>query len=71
MNYKNIDILKSKIQLIIDAIALKKYDEATSLHTETSELIDLIIDHLDDDADLIEVSKYQVLINKLFEEISQ
>ncbi|MEO0059115.1 MAG: hypothetical protein RLZZ312_762 [Bacteroidota bacterium] len=71
MNYKNIDILKSKIQLIIDAIALKKYDEATSLHTETSELIDEIIDHLDDDADLIEVSKYQVLINKLFEEISQ
>lgn len=69
METNKFDVLKKQIQEIIDAIAIKNYDEATHLHTETSELLDEILDHLEDDADLITISKHQVLLNKLFEEM--
>lgn len=69
METNKFDVLKKQIQEIIDAIAIKNYDEATRLHTETSELLDEILDHLEDDADLITISKHQVLLNKLFEEM--
>ena len=69
MNNPKFDVLKTDIQEIIDLIATKKYVEAVEKHTSTSELLDEILDHLSDDADLIEVSKYQVLLNKLFEQL--
>jgi hypothetical protein len=65
----NFDVLKTKTQLIIDAIALKKFDEANEIYTETSALLDEMIDHLEDDADLRTISKYQVLLNQLFGKI--
>ena len=64
------DVLKFEIQQIIDSIATKNLEVARSQYAETSELLDEILDHLDDDADLIEISKYQVLLNKLFIEIA-
>lgn len=70
MQTNKFDILKTSTQSIIDAIAAKDFILATSLHTETSELLDEILDHLDDDADLITMSQHQVLLNKLFEQMT-
>ncbi len=70
MMTQKFEILKAKIQLIIDAIAMKNFDEANNVHHETSELLDEMIDHLDGDADLREISKYQVLLNQLFGKIN-
>ena len=69
MKHPKFDVLKTDIQEIIDLVAAKKYIEAAEKHTTTSELLDEILDHLDDDADLIEISKYQVLLNRLFEKM--
>lgn len=71
MDNKKFTVLKTYIQEIIDLIANKKYIEAVEKHTSASELLDEITDHLSDDEDLIEVSKYQVLLNKLFEKLEQ
>ena len=69
METNKFEVLKNQMQQIIDAIAIKNFEDASRLHTETSELLDEILDHLDDDADLITISKHQVLLNKLFEQI--
>lgn len=69
METNKFEVLKKQMQQIIDAIAIKNFAEAARQHTETSELLDEILDHLDDDADLITISKHQVLLNKLFEQI--
>ena len=71
MDNAKFDVLKTDIQIVIDLIAAKKYVEAVEKHTTTSELLDEILYHLSDDADLIEVSKYQVLLNKLFEKLEE
>lgn len=71
MTNPTFDILKQKTQKIIDLIANKNYNEAAEMHTTTSELLDEILDHLEDDADLITISKYQVLLNKLYEQMEE
>ena len=71
MTNPKFELLKTNIQEIIDLIAEKKITDAVEKHTITSELLDEILDHLDDDADLIEISKYQVLLNKLFEKLEE
>ena len=70
MQTTKFEVLKHKTQEIIDAIAVKNYDQAAALHADTSELLDEILDHLEDDADLITISQHQVLLNKLFEEMT-
>lgn len=65
------DILKQNTQKIIDLIANKNYADAAEMHTTTSELLDEILDHLEDDADLVAISKYQVLLNKLYEQMEE
>jgi hypothetical protein len=37
---------------------------------EVSDKLDDFLDHTDEDEDLIEISKYQVLINQLFQKIN-
>jgi hypothetical protein len=57
--------LKIKIQEIIDLIALKKYEEANFKLLDVNELLDELIDFADEDEDLIEISKYQILVSQL------
>ena len=61
--------LKAETQQIIDLIAAKQYQEAIEKHSDASEFLDELIDHAGDDADLVELSKYQVLLNHLQQKI--
>ena len=62
-------ILKSNVQEIIDLIAAKKAKEANNKLVEVSEQLDDFLDFSDEDDDLIEISKYQVLLNQLQQKI--
>jgi hypothetical protein len=62
--------LKQQTQEIIDLIVLKNYTEANFKLAEVSELLDELFDFSDDDADLVEISKYQVLLNQLHQKIN-
>jgi hypothetical protein len=61
--------LKKDIQEIIDLMAENKDIEANGKLMIAGELLDEILDHSDDDDDLIEISKYQVLLNQLQQKI--
>lgn len=65
---KFIDI-KTGVQIIIDLIAEKNAKEANNKLIEVSEDLDELLDFADDDEDLIEVSRYQVLLNQLQQRI--
>lgn len=62
--------LKNGVQEIIDLIAAKDNKSANNKLLEISEKLDVILDHSDQDEDLIEISKYQVLLNQLFKKIN-
>ena len=62
--------LKIQTQEIINLIAAKNYSEANFKLSEVSELLDELFDFSDDDADLIQISQYQVLINQLHQKIN-
>ena len=70
MNQNPFDQLKIQVQEIIDLMAQKQNREANNKLTEVSEALDELLDHSEDDADLIEISKYQVLLNQLFQKIN-
>jgi hypothetical protein len=57
--------IKNEIQLIIDAMAMKNYSEASSKLVEVSDVIDNLIDTTNEEIVLREISKYQVLLNHL------
>jgi hypothetical protein len=61
--------IKANVQEIIDLIAAKDGKEASAKLVDVSEQLDEFIDHSDEDADLIEISKYQVLLNQLQQKI--
>jgi hypothetical protein len=61
--------LKNGVQEIIDFIASKNAKEANNKLVEVSEELDEMLDHTDEDEDLIEISKYQVLLNQLQQRI--
>ena len=61
--------LKNGVQAIIDFMAAKDPKSANNKLLEVSEQLDEFLDHTDDDEDLIEISKYQVLLNQLFQKI--
>ena len=62
--------LKIQTQEIIDLIAAKNYQDANFKLAEVSELLDELFDFTDDDDDLIEISRYQVLLNQLHQKIN-
>lgn len=62
--------LKQNVQEIIDLIASKDFEIANTKLIFVSELLDEILDHAETDEELIEVSKYQVLINQLHQKIN-
>ncbi len=66
----NFEALKINVQQVIDFIAAKDYDAANASLILASETLDEILDHTDSDEDLIEISKYQVLLNQLHQKIN-
>lgn len=65
MNNKPISDLKPKIQQIIDLIVAKNIVKATILLSEVNEEIEELIDLTSENSDLIELSKYQMLLRHL------
>jgi hypothetical protein len=63
-------LLQQEVQKIIDLIAAKNGKEANNKLVEISQQLDDFLDFSDDDADLIEISKYQVLLNQLHQKIN-
>jgi len=57
--------LKPRVQEIIDLIAAKQDREANNKLLEVSETLDEMLDHAEEDEDLREISRYQVLLNQL------
>jgi hypothetical protein len=64
------NLLQQEVQKIIDLIAAKNGKEANNKLVEISQQLDDFLDFSDDDADLIEISKYQVLLNQLHQKIN-
>jgi len=62
-------LLKAEVQEIIDLIAAKNAKEANNKLVDVSEQLDEMLDTSDEDEDLVEISKYQVLLNQLFQRI--
>jgi hypothetical protein len=70
MRNNQFEELKNGVQEIIDLIAAKDNKSANNKLLEISEKLDDLLDHSDEDEDLIEISKYQVLLNQLFKKIN-
>ncbi len=70
MKKSQFEELKNGVQEIIDLIVAKDNKSANNKLLEVSEKLDDYLDHTDEDEDLIEISKYQVLINQLFQKIN-
>jgi hypothetical protein len=62
--------IKAQVQVIIDLIAAKENKEANNKLLEVSEKLDDLLDHSDDDEDLVELSRCQVLLNQLHQKIN-
>ncbi|OXG04281.1 hypothetical protein BC749_103356 [Flavobacterium araucananum] len=62
--------LKVSVQEIIDLIAAKKDREANNKLLEVNEALDEMLDHAEEDEDLREISRYQVLLNQLHVKIN-
>jgi len=61
--------IKTGVQEIIDFIAEKNAKEANNKLVAVSEDLDELLDFSDEDEDLVEVSRYQVLLNQLQQRI--
>ncbi|WPR70650.1 hypothetical protein SLW70_11980 [Flavobacterium sp. NG2] len=59
------EILKNNIQEVIDLIATKDTIAAGNKLINISEQLDEMLDFAEEDEDLIQISKYQVLLNQL------
>ena len=70
MRNNQFEDLKNGVQEIIDLITAKDNKSANNKLLEISEKLDDLLDHSDEDEDLIEISKYQVLLNQLFKKIN-
>ena len=70
MEKSQFEELKDGVQEIIDLIVAKDNISANNKLLEVSEKLDDFLDHSDEDEDLIEISKYQVLLNQLFQKIN-
>lgn len=69
MNTKFED-LKVSVQQIIDLIAAKNHREANNQLLEVNETLDEMLDHAEEDEELREISRYQVLLNQLHVKIN-
>jgi hypothetical protein len=71
MEQNDFNLLQQEVQKIIDLIAAKNGKEANTKLVEISQQLDDFLDFSDDDADLIEISRYQVLLNQLHQKINE
>jgi len=62
--------LKVRVQEIIDLIAAKENREANNKLLEVSDTLDEMLDHAEEDEELREISRYQVLLNQLHVKIN-
>lgn len=62
--------LKVSVQEIIDLIAAKQNREANNKLLEVNETLDEMLDHAEEDEELREISRYQVLLNQLHVKIN-
>lgn len=62
--------LKPRVQEIIDLIAEKNDREANNKLLEVSETLDEMIDFAEEDEEVREISRYQVLLNQLHVKIN-
>tara|TARA_R110000868_G_scaffold131418_2_gene341489 strand:- start:43562 stop:43792 length:231 start_codon:yes stop_codon:yes gene_type:complete len=69
MENDKFELLKNNVQEIIDFIASNNAIEANNKLVDVSEELDELLDHSEEDEDLREISRYQVLLNKLHEKI--
>ncbi|MBF4466347.1 hypothetical protein [Flavobacterium sp. LC2016-12] len=69
MNSK-FDDLKVSVQEIIDLIAAKQDREANNKLLDVSDVLDEMLDHAEEDEELREISRYQVLLNQLHVKIN-
>jgi hypothetical protein len=69
MEINKFDQVKSGVQEIIDFIAEKNAKEANNKLVAVSEQLDELLDFAEEDEDLIEISRYQVLLNQLHQRI--
>jgi hypothetical protein len=70
MSDNKFEDLKNNVQEIIDLIALKQTKEANNKLLEVSENLDEILDHTDEDEELMQISHYQILLNQLYLKIN-
>lgn len=70
MKENQFEELKKGVQEIIDLMAAKDNKSANNKLLEISDKLDDLLDHTDEDEDLREISKYQVLLNQLFKKIN-
>ncbi|WP_296145425.1 hypothetical protein [uncultured Flavobacterium sp.] len=70
MDIKRYEELKNSVQEIIDLIAVNDNKEANNKLTSVSEILDELLDHAEEDEELIEISRYQVLLNQLYQKIN-
>ena len=70
MDNTKFSTLKNSVQEIIDLIANKQTREANNKLLEVSDLLDELLDFSEEDEDLIEISRYQVLLNQLHQKIN-
>lgn len=62
--------LQQNIQQVIDLAASKKYSEANHQLALAGDMLDEILDHSIEDKELIEISRYQTLLNQLQQKIN-
>lgn len=70
MDDKPYEELKKNVQEIIDLIASNDSREANNKLTAVSEILDELLDHAEEDEELLEISRYQVLLNQLYQKIN-
>jgi hypothetical protein len=70
MEINKFENLKINVQEIIDFIAAKKYTLAKSKLSETSDAFDELLDFTDVESELMEISRYQVLLKQLHRKIN-
>lgn len=70
MENSKFENLRINVQVVIDSIAAKKLIYAKSKLSETSEALEELLDFTDDENELMEISRYQVLLNQLNRKIN-
>jgi hypothetical protein len=62
--------IKSRVQEIIDFVALNNYETARLKIKEVSDSLDELLDVSPDEDDVMEISRYKILLNQLLRKMS-